>query len=264
MMATSVLILPNLFEPAGKTLHAAAELPGMKIFRLQVGIGVHSYFCMSDNRNVIHPQKFFVLRGEYPVSVSSAVPVVCGYPPFPLVGVTAFGPPPQQFIENIVDVRKRLTGTDRSMIVRPARICWFSFSIRRFCFQALPRPRMVSDKLAVNAFKDFFDGFTMSFPLNFRKVQPSISNPSSMWVMSVFSSDSSRPLVFRKSRISSLASSAISFVAAVTIKSSAYRTRFTLWALRNRLSTLPSRLVWNRRRAAFASHPAPYSPESER
>lgn len=120
MMATSVLILPNLFEPAGKTLHAAAELPGMKIFRLQVGIGVHSYFCMSDNRNVIHPQKFFVLRGEYPVSVSSAVPVVCGYPPFPLVGVTAFGPPPQQFIENIVDVRKRLTGTDRSMIVRPA------------------------------------------------------------------------------------------------------------------------------------------------
>ena len=24
MMATSVLILPNLFEPAGKTLHAAA------------------------------------------------------------------------------------------------------------------------------------------------------------------------------------------------------------------------------------------------
>ena len=69
---------------------------------------------------MIHPQKFFVLRGEYPVSVSSAVPVVCGYPPFPLVGVTAFGPPPQQFIENIVDVRKRLTGTDRSMIVRPA------------------------------------------------------------------------------------------------------------------------------------------------
>ena len=71
---------------------------------------------------------------------------------------------------------------------------------------------MVSDKLAVNAFKDFFDGFTMSFPLNFRKVQPSISNPSSMWVMSVFSSDSSRPLVFRKSRISSLDKKELSYL----------------------------------------------------
>ena len=48
-----------------------------------------------------------------------------------------------------------------------------------------------------------------------------ISNPSLMWVMTVFSSDSSRPLICRKSRMSSLASSAISFVAAVTMKSSA-------------------------------------------
>ena len=50
----------------------------------------------------------------------------------------------------------------------------------------------------------------------------SISKPSSIWVIRVFSSDSSNPRVCRKSRSRVFASSAISLVAAVTIKSSAY------------------------------------------
>ena len=209
MIATSVLILPNLFEPAGEQLHAMIELPGMKVFRIQVRIGIHSYFCMSNNRNMVHSQKRFVLCREHPIPVSPAVPVAGRYPPLSLVWMAAFRPSPQQFVKNIVDVSKCFTGTDRLMVVCPAPDLLVQLSIRRSCFQALPRPRMVSDRLALNTFNDFFDGFTMSFPSNFRKVQPSISNPSSMWVISVFSSGSSKPLVFRKSRISAFASSAI-------------------------------------------------------
>ena len=77
--------------------------------------------------------------------------------------------------------------------------------------------------------KTFLTAFTMSFPLN------SPESPA-QHIKSVINVGDERfllvtvpgPLVFRKSRISSLASSALSFVAAVTIKSSAYRTRFYL------------------------------------
>ena len=194
---------------------------------------------MADNGDVIHPQEFLILGAEHPVPVPFAVPVVGGYPPLSLVGMSALCPSPQQFVEDVVNVGKGFAGADRLMIICPARICWFSFSIRTSCFQALPRPRMVSDRADFRAFNAFLDGLTMSFPLNFRNVQPSISKPSSIWVMTVFSSDNSRPLVCRKSRMTSLASSAISFVAAVTIKSSAYRTRLTLLLLWTNALTSP-------------------------
>ena len=77
---------------------------------------------------------------------------------------------------------------------------------------------MVSDKLKTKLFIDFFDGLIINFPLNLRKVQPSISNPSFMCVIKVFSSDNSKPRTLRKSRIILFAFSAISFVAAVTMK----------------------------------------------
>ena len=67
-----------------------------------------------------------------------------------------------------------------------------------------------------------------------------------MWVMTVFSSDNSRPLAARKLRMSSLASSAISFVAAVTMKSSAYRTRLTLLAFFFCTSIFPRLFLWKR------------------
>ena len=65
---------------------------------------------------------------------------------------------------------------------------------------------------------DFLDGFIISFPLYFLKFHPRNSNPSSMWVISVFSSDSFRPLGTRKSLIFSRISSSVSLLAAVTMK----------------------------------------------
>ena len=75
---------------------------------------------------------------------------------------------------------------------------------------------------------EFFDGLTISFPLNFRNVQLRKSKPSSICVIIVFSSDRVSPRFSRNWLIMSLSSSAISFVFAVMIKSSAHRTRFTL------------------------------------
>ena len=76
---------------------------------------------------------------------------------------------------------------------------------------------------------DFFEGLIMSLSLYFLKFQPSMSNPSRIFVMSVFSSESVSPLAFRKFLMTSFARSAVRRSAAVTTKSSAYLTRFTLF-----------------------------------
>src|SRR5665647_103030 len=76
---------------------------------------------------------------------------------------------------------------------------------------------------------DRLEGLIRSFSLYFLKFQPKKSKPLLIWVISVLSSDSSKPLFFRKFLISSLISSAISLVLAVTIKSSANLTKFTLF-----------------------------------
>ena len=66
-----------------------------------------------------------------------------------------------------------------------------------------------------------------SFSLYFLKFQLKKSKPSFIWVICVFSVDSSSPLCFRKFPMRIFTSSAISLVRAVTMKSSAYLTKFT-------------------------------------
>ncbi len=66
-----------------------------EVLGVKIGICVHSYFGMADNGDVVHPQKFLVLGAEHPVPVASAVPVVGGDPPLPLMGMAALRPSPQ-------------------------------------------------------------------------------------------------------------------------------------------------------------------------
>ena len=193
VITTPTLVFPNLLQTPRQAFHAMLKFAVNEVLGVKTGVCIHSYFRVANNGNVVYLQEAFVLRREHPVPIASAVPVVGGDPPLSLMGMTAFHPSPQQFI----------------------------FSIRTSCFQALPRLRIVSDRADFRTFRAFLGGLTMSSPLNLRNVQPSISKPSSMWVIAVFSSDSSKPLVRRKSRISSLSSSAIFFVSAVTVKSSA-------------------------------------------
>ena len=84
----------------------------------------------------------------------------------------------------------------------------------------------------LEVFIDVFEGLVINFPLNFRNVQPRKSNPSSICVIIVFSSDKVNPRVLRNWLTRFLTSSAISFVFAVMIKSSAYLTKFTLFLAR--------------------------------
>ena len=65
-------------------------------------------------------------------------------------------------------------------------------------------------------------------PPYFLNVHPRKSKPSAICAILVFSGDRVRPRTRRKSSITNFASSSVSFVAPVTTKSSAYRTRFTL------------------------------------
>ena len=83
-----------------------------EILGVKIGICVHSYFGVVDNGDVVYPQEFLILGAEHPVPVAPAVPVVGGDPPLSLMGMAALRPPPQQFIENVVDVGKGFTGTD--------------------------------------------------------------------------------------------------------------------------------------------------------
>ena len=92
-------------------------------------------------------------------------------------------------------------------------------------------PFTVSRMFSINAFTFFFDGLINSFPSYFLKFHPRKSNPSSMCVILVFSSESVSPRSFRKFSTKGLTSfSSNSFVLLVMIKSSAYRTKLT-WFL---------------------------------
>ena len=66
---------------------------------------------------------------------------------------------------------------------------------------------------------ELFEGFTMSFPLNFLNVHPRKSNPLSICVIMVFSSDNTNPRDLRNSLTMSFSSSAISLVLVVIMKS---------------------------------------------
>lgn len=75
------------------------------------------------------------------------------------------------------------------------------------------------DSFITIRFMESLEGFTISFPLNLRKVQTRKSKPLSMCVIAVFFSDSCRPRDCKKSLTRSFKSSAISFESAVMIKS---------------------------------------------
>ena len=104
---------------------------------------------------------------------------------------------------------------------------------------AFPCFKMIRAHLWISALIELFDGLTISFPLNFRNVHPRKSKPSSICVMSVFSSDRVRPRILRNWLTKSLSSSANSFVFAVSMKSSAYRTRLTFVLARWWFSMVP-------------------------
>ena len=112
VITTPTLVFPNLLKTSGQTLHAMLEFAVNEVLGVKIGICVHSYFRVADNGNVVNPQEFLVLRGEHPVPVTSAVPVVGGYPPLSFVWMAALCPTPQQFVKDIVDVSEGFTGTD--------------------------------------------------------------------------------------------------------------------------------------------------------
>ena len=102
--------------------------------------------------------------------------------------------------------------------------------MRLSCVQALA-VFINEPTLSLSRLIDSFDGFVRSFPLYFLKLQPKNTNHSSICVIFVFSSDSSRPLSLRKSVSIPLIVLAVSFESAVMMRSSAYRVRLTLLVL---------------------------------
>ncbi len=127
----------------------------------------------------------------------------------------------------------------------------FRIPIKSFCFHAFPL-LILSLIFLVTFSIDFLDGLTRSLPLYFLKFHPRKSKPVSIWVIKVFSSDSSRPLYSKKSFINSLTSSAISSVFAVTIKSSAYLQKLTLCFAAWWLFILPLLLLWYLSASSFS------------
>lgn len=120
VIAASILIPPNLFEASRQSLHSILKFALDKIFVVQIGICVHSYFCVADDRHFTQPNQFCILELKHPVAEPLAVPIIGCYPFAVLFWVTAFCPVPQHFIKNVVDTRESVLCADGLVIVRPA------------------------------------------------------------------------------------------------------------------------------------------------
>ena len=94
VIATPFLVLPDLLKTSGQALHSMSEFPICEVLGVKVGVCIHSYLGMADNRDTVCSLKHFVLGGEHPIPVTSTVPIVGGDPPLSLVRMAAFRPPP--------------------------------------------------------------------------------------------------------------------------------------------------------------------------
>lgn len=176
---------------------------------------------MSHNGCAVYPYQLLVFRREHPVPITDTMPVSHGNPPLVLLWVPSFSPSPQQFVQDIIQMRERITCAYGLVVISPTSNLFIQLHNQNIL---LPRFSSAENRvrdIGNDSLDRLFGRLDNQLSLYFLKFQPRKSKPSSMLVTTVFSSESSNPRSARNSRISSFASRASSGVAAVTTKSSA-------------------------------------------
>ena len=93
------------------------------------------------------------------------MPVMGGYPPLPLVRVTALCPSPQQLIENIVNMRKRFAGTYGLVVVCPSPNLLVQLLNQDFLFPCFPASKDGFRQGRFQRFQRFLGWFDNEFSL---------------------------------------------------------------------------------------------------
>ena len=155
-----------------------------------------------------------LLCGKSPVPSSDAMPVFRRYPPSTLVLVPALCPLPKTIVNLIVDFAECFSRYNKSLVVDPA-----TDNRVELANQGILLCRFVALDDFTNLFQQRADGLLRGLDQEFSVI---LSDPSSMWVMTVFSSDNCNP----RSAINSLITGSTfsrrnSGLSPVTIKSSA-------------------------------------------
>ena len=171
----------------------------------------------------VHYFSVFVLccPEEVPVPLDRPLEVPVAYPPVVLLRVPPSCPSPQGFENGRIHMDKGCFC--RCMLVKVGPSPYFGVEVAMSPYAvACLFPLMTFRMLARNVCTFFFDGRVKSFPLYLRTFCPRKSNPSSMCVILVFSSESSNPRSWRNAAMRGLTSiSSTSFEFPVIMKSSA-------------------------------------------
>lgn len=141
---------------------------------------------MSHNGCAVHPYQLLVFRREHPVLITDTMPVSRGNPPLVLLWVPSFSPSPQQFVQDIVQMRERITCAYGLVVISPTSNLFIQLHNQNILLPRFPLRRIVSEILETIALTAFWEGLIISFSLYFLKFQPRKSKPSSMLVTTVF------------------------------------------------------------------------------
>lgn len=176
---------------------------------------------MSHNGCAVHPYQLLVFRREHPVPITDTMPVSRGNPPLVLLWVPSFSPSPQQFVQDIVQMRERITCAYGLVVISPTSNLFIQLHNQNIL---LPRFSSAENRVrdigndSLNRLLGRLDNqlFVILSEVPAEEVETIVNVGDNG-----FSSESSNPRSARNSRISSFASRASSGVAAVTTKSSA-------------------------------------------
>lgn len=119
VVAQTFLVFPNGLEFTSEPAHSLIELSFSEILHIEERICSRFHFGVPYNCCTIHPYQLLFIRREYPILVLNSMPVPGRDPPFILLWVPSFGPPPQQFVQDVIQMRERIARTYGLVVVGP-------------------------------------------------------------------------------------------------------------------------------------------------
>ena len=180
---------PNHLEFSSQPVHSFIEFPFLEIRLIEERICSSFYLGMSHNGCAVHPYQLLVFRREHPVPITDTMPVSRGNPPLVLLWVPSFSPSPQQFVQDIVQMRERITCAYGLVVISPTSNLFIQLHNQNIL---LPRFSSAENRvrdIGNDSLNRLLGRLIISFSLYFLKFQPRKSKPSSMLVTTVFSSE---------------------------------------------------------------------------
>ena len=221
VVAQPVLVFPDSLEFSSQPVHSFVEFPLLEIRLIEERICRRFYLGVPHNSCAVHPNQLLVFRREHPVPVTDTMPVSRGNPPLVLLWVPSFSPSPQQFVQDVVQMRERITCAYGLVVISPTSNLFIQLHNQNIL---LPRFSSAENRVrdigndSLDRLLGRLDNqlFVILSEVPAEEVKTIVNVGDNGLFIRKFQSRSAR-----NSRISSFASRASSGVAAVTTKSSA-------------------------------------------